>query len=115
MLQLGPIRTEGANLTAHWLHTLADGGSLGVQAYTDFSRREVPPTFTESLDIVDLQLQHSLPVRGRHSIVWGASTMRATSSWRCGGSARWRWGRCRPTRRSMRVSAGGWRGSWNCR
>jgi iron complex outermembrane receptor protein len=73
MQQLGPVLTTGANLTARWLHTLADGGSLGVQAYTDFSRREVPPTFTESLDIVDLQLQHSLPVRGRHSIVWGAN------------------------------------------
>ncbi len=73
MQQLGPIRTEGANLTARWLHTLADGGSLGLQAYADFSRREVPPAFTESLDIVDLQLQHSLPLLGRHALVWGVN------------------------------------------
>jgi iron complex outermembrane receptor protein len=70
-LRLGTIHTEGANLTAQWQRALAGGGSLSVQAYTDFTRREVPPTFTESLDIADLQVQHSLPALGVHNIVWG--------------------------------------------
>jgi iron complex outermembrane recepter protein len=70
-LSLGTIHTEGANLTAQWQRALPAGGSLSVQAYTDFTRREVPPTFTESLDIADLQVQHSLPVLGAHNIVWG--------------------------------------------
>jgi iron complex outermembrane receptor protein len=72
-LQLGTIRTDGVNLTAQWEHALDAGGSLSVQAYIDHSRRDVPPTFAESLDIADLQLQHSLPVLGAHSIVWGAN------------------------------------------
>ncbi|MCS0660966.1 hypothetical protein [Massilia terrae] len=71
--ELGAVRTGGANLTGRWLHTLADGGSLSLQAYADFSRRQVPPTFTESLDIMDLQFQHSLPQRGRHGVVWGVA------------------------------------------
>jgi iron complex outermembrane recepter protein len=70
-LQVGTIRTQGANLTAQWQRALADGGSLAVQAYTDYTRREVPPTFTESLDVADLQVQHTLPVHGVHSIAWG--------------------------------------------
>lgn len=72
-LRLGDIDTEGANLTARWERELAGGGSLSVQAYLDHTRREVPPTFTESLQIADLQFQHTLPAWGRHSLVWGAN------------------------------------------
>jgi iron complex outermembrane receptor protein len=69
--RLGTIHTEGANLTAQWQRALASGGSLAVQAYTDYTRREVPPSFTESLRIADLQVQHSLPALGMHTMVWG--------------------------------------------
>ena len=72
-LRLGDIDTEGANLTARWERALDDGGRLSVQAYLDHSRREVPPTFTESLQIADVQFQHTLPAWGRHSLVWGAN------------------------------------------
>jgi len=72
-LLLGDIDTASANLTGRWEHALADGGSLGVQAYLDHTRREVPPTFTESLAIADLQFQHTLPAHAAHSVVWGAN------------------------------------------
>ena len=72
-LRLGEIDTEGANLTGRWEHALAGGGSLSVQAYLDHTRREVPPTFTESLEIADLQLQHTLAAIGAHSLTWGAN------------------------------------------
>ena len=72
-LQLGTIRTEGANLTGRWEHALDAGGSLSVQGYLDHTRREVPPTFTEALQVADLQVQHSLPALGRHALVWGAN------------------------------------------
>ncbi len=72
-LRLGDIDTEVANLTGRWQHALADGGSLSVQAYLDHTRRAVPPTFTESLSIADLQFQHTLPLQGAHSLVWGAN------------------------------------------
>lgn len=72
-LRLGEVDTEGANLSAHWEHALDGGGRLSVQAYLDHTRRAVPPTFTESLQIADLQLEHTLPVSGRHSLMWGAN------------------------------------------
>lgn len=72
-LALGDIDTRGANLTGRWERVLADGGRLSVQAYLDHTRRDVPPTFTESLHIADLQFQHTLPAWGAHSLVWGAN------------------------------------------
>jgi iron complex outermembrane receptor protein len=65
------IITRGANLTGHWERALDSGGSLSALAYVDHRYREVPPTLTDSVDIADIQLQHSLPAIGAHSIVWG--------------------------------------------
>jgi iron complex outermembrane receptor protein len=65
------IITRGANLSGHWERPLANGGSLSAQASIDHRYREVPPTFTDSVDIADLQIQHALPTLGAHSIVWG--------------------------------------------
>lgn len=72
-LQLGPITSKGANLTGVWTRGLAGGGQVSVQAYVDHTRRTVVPTYVESLDIADLQLQHSLAPVGVHSLVWGAN------------------------------------------
>jgi iron complex outermembrane receptor protein len=69
--RLGTVRTEGANLTGRWQHQLQGGGALAVQAYFDFTRREAPPSFSESLDIADVQFQHTLPALGTHRVVWG--------------------------------------------
>jgi iron complex outermembrane receptor protein len=65
------IQLRGANVTGRWEHMLAGGGSVTAQAYYDYRYRKVPPTFTDAVDILDLQLQHALPAHGRHSIVWG--------------------------------------------
>lgn len=75
---LGTIDTRGANLTAGWQHALQDGGSVKLQLYYDYTRREVPPTFTQSLDLVDLEFQHMLASIGAHSLAWGAN---ARHSW----------------------------------
>jgi iron complex outermembrane receptor protein len=72
-LRLGTISSTGASLTGRWEHLLDGGGRLSVQAYLDHTRRTVPPTFGESLDIADLQFQHSLPALGAHTLVWGAN------------------------------------------
>lgn len=77
-LLLGTVDTRGVNLTGGWQHALADGGSVDVQLYYDYTKRVVPPTFTESLDLVDLQLQHTLAPIGAHHVAWGAN---ARYSW----------------------------------
>ncbi len=68
---LDDIQLHGANVTGRWEHVLDGGGSVTAQAYYDYRYRKVPPTFTDAVDILDLQLQHALPAHGRHSIVWG--------------------------------------------
>lgn len=70
---LGPINSTAANLTAHWAHALDGGGQVSLQGYIDHTKREVVPQYTESLQIADLQFQHSLPAIGAHSFVWGAN------------------------------------------
>lgn len=75
--RLEDIDTRGANITGRWERALATGGSLSVQAYLDHTRREVPPIFSESLRIADLQFQHSLPAWGAHSLMWGANVRRS--------------------------------------
>jgi len=72
-LALGDISVSGVNLTAHWTHLLEGGSSMSLQAYYDRTKRAVPPTFSETLDIVDVQFQHSLQPIGMHSITWGAN------------------------------------------
>jgi iron complex outermembrane receptor protein len=72
-LALGDISNSGVNLTARWNRALAEGGSLDLQAYYDHTRRTVPPTFGERLDILDFQLQHSLRPLGMHALVWGVN------------------------------------------
>jgi iron complex outermembrane receptor protein len=72
-LRLGDIDTRGANLTGRWERTLAGGGRLSAKAYFDHTQRDVPPTFSELLNIADIEIQHSLPSWGMHSLVWGAN------------------------------------------
>lgn len=72
-LKLGTITTSGVNLTGNWAHALADGGSLSLQAYYDRTHRTTPPTYAQTLEIVDLQFQHALRPIGAHTLVWGAN------------------------------------------
>jgi iron complex outermembrane recepter protein len=69
---LGAISVSGANLMAHWERTLAADSRVSLQAHFDRTARTVPPTFSESLNIVDVQFQHSLSPAGRHALTWGA-------------------------------------------
>jgi iron complex outermembrane receptor protein len=69
---LGPIWLSGANLSAHWERQLDAGARLSWQAYFDRTERNVIPSFAESLDILDAQLQHTLAPIGMHTLAWGA-------------------------------------------
>jgi iron complex outermembrane receptor protein len=68
---LGAISISGANLTARWDRGLEGGGNLTVQGYYDRTERIVRPEFSDTLDLVDLQVQHSLGSIGIHAPVWG--------------------------------------------
>lgn len=76
-LALGDIDSAGANLTANWTRQLDDGGALSLQAYVDHTERTVPPTYIQRLDILDLQLLHTLPagsgLLAAHQPTWGVN------------------------------------------
>jgi iron complex outermembrane receptor protein len=70
-LPLGAITLSGGDLSARWTRHISDQSEIDVRAYYDRTKRTVPPTFAESLDIGDLQFQHSLLI-GRSHLAWGA-------------------------------------------
>lgn len=72
-LSLGPVSAIGANLTARWGRRFGDGSSMSVQAYYDRTERSIRPTFSEKLDIIDLQFERSLAPSERHALTWGAN------------------------------------------
>ncbi len=69
---LNPVSISGLNLLTRWNHPLDGGAGLSLQAYYDHTERDVPGTFDDTLDIIDLQFQHSLAPIAAHSLVWGA-------------------------------------------
>src|SRR6266481_1448861 len=73
-LPLGNVSISGANLTARWDRALEGGSNLSVQGYYDRTARDDPPSFSETIDLLDLQLQHSLRPIGIHAIVWGGES-----------------------------------------
>ena len=77
---LGDVDVSGANLTARWQRMLEGDGRLSVQAYLDHTERAVPPMFTDSLDLADLQVEHALARRGAHSLTWGVNLRSASDS-----------------------------------
>ncbi len=62
---------RGANLLGRWTRRLGGGGELEVQAYYDRVEREARLVY-DSMDIFDVQLQHSFTLGAAHQVVWGA-------------------------------------------
>ncbi|PPC94230.1 MAG: TonB-dependent receptor [Methylotenera sp.] len=72
-MALGTIVNSGVNLTSQWEHLLDSGSKINFQAYYDRTLRKVPPTFTDEMDIFDVQFQHTLKPMDNHALVWGAN------------------------------------------
>jgi len=74
--QLGAISLSGANLLARWERPLPEG-MLSAQAYFDRTAREVPPTFDETLEIADLEVQYTRRPVPEHQLTFGANYRRS--------------------------------------
>ena len=70
-LALDDVTTSGANLLARWERSLDNDSALSVQAYYDRTHRTVPPTFAETLELADIQVQHSSRPAAGHAVVVG--------------------------------------------
>src|SRR5438552_11121534 len=73
----GDIRISGGNVLGRWARQLSGGDRVQVQAYFDNTEREIPGTFTERLNILDVEFQHALRVGSQHSVIWGGGYRRA--------------------------------------
>jgi iron complex outermembrane receptor protein len=65
------IDISGANLTGRLTSRLDGGSELSVQAYWDYTERNQPNAFQESLHTLDVQAQQSLNFADTHNVVWG--------------------------------------------
>jgi iron complex outermembrane receptor protein len=70
---LGTIVNSGVNLTGQWEHLLNSGSKIHFQAYYDRTLRKAPPTYSDEMDIFDVQFQHTLKPMANHALVWGAN------------------------------------------
>jgi iron complex outermembrane receptor protein len=62
----------GHNLLGRWTRRRPSGSEVSLQAYYDRTERDLPQTYTERRDTLDLDFQHVLRKGGRHEVVWGA-------------------------------------------
>ena len=69
----GRARATGMNLMGHWDDQLADGAGVSLLTYYDRSKRYQPNDFDDTLDVADIEFQHTLPPTGAQEFIWGAS------------------------------------------
>ncbi|MDB5800908.1 MAG: hypothetical protein JWL63_1847 [Rhodocyclales bacterium] len=65
------VQLSGANLLARWNRTLRGGSELRLQTFYDHTKRE-QPGFTERLDTLDVELQHTFMPFSDNEAIWGA-------------------------------------------
>jgi iron complex outermembrane receptor protein len=68
----GEIDISGHNLLARWNRELANAANIQLLAWYDHTSREIPGSFNEKRDTLDLDFQHHITRADRHNIVWGA-------------------------------------------
>jgi iron complex outermembrane receptor protein len=68
---------SGLNLLTRWQRASEDGSATSVLAYYDRTVRNLPGAYSETLDILNGEIQHSLQPVGAHAIVVGASYRQA--------------------------------------
>jgi len=61
----------GANVLASWSHRASDGSLARLQAYYDYTYREHPGSFKETLNTIDIEAQYGTRWNGNHEIVVG--------------------------------------------
>ncbi|KQV61246.1 hypothetical protein ASC95_04860 [Pelomonas sp. Root1217] len=73
---LDTISLSGANLLARWERPVG-GGELSVQGYLDRTVRVTPPTFDETLEMADFEVQYALRPAPEHTVVLGLNHRRS--------------------------------------
>lgn len=67
----GNIDIDGYNLLARWLRRTDEDTSIRLHAYLDHTDRDIPGSFSERRDTLDIDFQQQFRA-GIHKLVWGA-------------------------------------------
>jgi hypothetical protein len=67
----GDRNADGQNLIGRWTQLLPGGSDFRVQMYWDRTRRQIPNSITEVLNIYDIEFDHRFVLGERHKFVWG--------------------------------------------
>jgi iron complex outermembrane receptor protein len=70
--RLNPISISGMNLLTRWQRSLDGGSGMTLQAYYDRTERNIRGTIDDTLDVLDVQFQHTLRSIAVHAVTWGA-------------------------------------------
>jgi iron complex outermembrane receptor protein len=73
----GDTDISGGNLLARVTRRLAGADRLEAQLYLDNAARDIPGSFSERLNTLDAQIQHSFQALAGHFITWGGGHRRA--------------------------------------
>jgi len=65
------ISTSGANLLGRWDKQLSATASLYLQMYYDRTTRDQANAYKDTLDTLDVELQHSSQAAEQHKLTWG--------------------------------------------
>lgn len=65
------MRVSGANALGRWTHTFSDTANVKLQAYYDYTDREIPDVFSERLHTFDVDFKNEFALGNRNQIVWG--------------------------------------------
>ena len=65
------IGAHGRNLLGRWTRTLAENSDFKLQFYYDGTHRNIPGSFTQTLDTYDFDFQRRFPVGATHDVLWG--------------------------------------------
>ncbi|NQD91479.1 TonB-dependent receptor [Pseudomonas sp. CrR25] len=62
---------SGGNLLGRWERQLDTHSDIQIQAYVDYTKRDIPGAYDEARDTLDIDFQHHLKLGARHDILWG--------------------------------------------
>ncbi len=62
----------GGNVLARWNRDAGDGRDFALQVYYDHTRRDIPSTYDEARDTLDIDFQRHHLLEQRHDLLWGA-------------------------------------------
>ena len=66
------VGVSGGNVLTRWRRSLSPGSDLQLRLYYDRTHRD-DPSFDDTLDTVDLDVQHRFARGGRHTFTWNAN------------------------------------------